>query len=88
MHFEQHTELDNLIAMQNMRTSANKGSNDACDVSVSLTLCEPLSTLLVCMALTDVPESIQCSLEVRLETLWRVTQRASQGNVSPLGLVT
>ena len=38
MHFEQHTELDNLIAMQNLRTSANKGSNDAYDVSVSLTL--------------------------------------------------
>ena len=31
------TELDNLIAMQNLRTSANKGSNDAYDVSVSLT---------------------------------------------------
>ena len=29
MHFEQHTELDNLIALQNLRTSANKGSNDA-----------------------------------------------------------
>ena len=29
MLFEQHTELDNLIAMQNLRTSANKGSNDA-----------------------------------------------------------
>ena len=38
MHFEQRTELDNLIAMQNLRTSANKGSNDAYDVSVSLTL--------------------------------------------------
>ena len=38
MHFEQHTELDNLIAMQNLRTSANKGSNDAYDVSVSLTV--------------------------------------------------
>ena len=25
MHFEQHTELDNLITMQNLRTSANKG---------------------------------------------------------------
>ena len=25
LHFEQHTELDNLIAMQNLRTSANKG---------------------------------------------------------------
>ena len=37
LHFEQHTELDNLIAMQNLRTSANKGSNDAYDVSVSLT---------------------------------------------------
>ena len=37
MHFEQHTELDNLIAMQNLRTSANTGSNDAYDVSNSLT---------------------------------------------------
>ena len=36
MHFEQHTELDNLIAMQNLRTFANKESNDAYDVSVSL----------------------------------------------------
>ena len=38
LHFELPTELDNLIAMQNLRTSANKGSNDAYDVSVSLTL--------------------------------------------------
>ena len=37
LYFELHTELDNLIAMQNLRTSANKGSNDAYDVSVSLT---------------------------------------------------
>ena len=37
MHFEQHTELGNLITMQsNLRTSA-KGSNDAYDVSSSLT---------------------------------------------------
>ena len=35
--FEQHTELDNLIAMQNLRNSANKGSNDAYDVHTSLT---------------------------------------------------
>ena len=41
MHFEQHTELDNLIAMQNLRTSANKGSNDAYDVHTSLTGYEP-----------------------------------------------
>ena len=40
MHFEQHTELDNLIAMQNLRTSA-KGSNDAYDVTDSLTGYEP-----------------------------------------------
>ena len=39
LHFELHTELDNLIAMQNLRTSANKGSKDAYDVSVSLTSC-------------------------------------------------
>ena len=41
MHFELHTEFDNLIAMQNLRTSANKVSNDAYDVSVSLTSYEP-----------------------------------------------
>ena len=41
MHSEQHTELDNLITMQpNLRNSA-KGSNDAFDVSVSLTGYEP-----------------------------------------------
>ena len=44
MHFEQHTELDNLIAMQNLRTSA-KGSNDAYDVSSSLTGYEPNDTV-------------------------------------------
>ena len=38
MHLEQHTQLDNLITMQNLRTSANKGSNDANDVHTSLTL--------------------------------------------------
>ena len=37
MHLEQHTELDNLITMQNLRTSANKESNDAYDVHTSLT---------------------------------------------------
>ena len=41
LHFELHTELDNLIAMQNLRYSANKGSDDAYDVSVSLTGYEP-----------------------------------------------
>ena len=41
MHFEQHTELDNLIAMQNQRTSANKGSNDTYDVHTSFTGYEP-----------------------------------------------
>ena len=45
MHFEQHTELDNLIAMQNLRTSANKGSNDAYDVHTSLTGYEPKDTV-------------------------------------------
>ena len=43
MHFEQHTELDNLIAMQNLRTSANKGSNDAWRVRTSLTTQKRLS---------------------------------------------
>ena len=37
LHFELHTELDNLIAMQNLRYSANKESDDAYDVSASLT---------------------------------------------------
>ena len=38
MHPEQHTELHNLITMQhNLRTSANKGSNDAYDDHTSLT---------------------------------------------------
>ena len=41
LHFELHTELDNLIAMQNLRNSAHKGSDDAYDVSVSLTGYEP-----------------------------------------------
>ena len=42
MHPEQHTELDNLITMQhNLRTSANKGSNDAYDVHSSFTGYEP-----------------------------------------------
>ena len=41
MHFEHHTELDNPIAMQNLRTSANKVSNDAYDVHVSFTSYEP-----------------------------------------------
>ena len=36
LHCELYSELDNLIAMQNLRFSANKGS-DAYDVSVSLT---------------------------------------------------
>ena len=41
LHFELHTELDNLIAMQNLRDSANKGSDDADDVHTSLTGYEP-----------------------------------------------
>ena len=40
MHLEQHTELDNLITMQHLRTSAKKGSNDAYDVHTSLTINE------------------------------------------------
>ena len=35
------TELDNLIAIQNLRISANKGSNDSYDVHSSLTGYEP-----------------------------------------------
>ena len=41
LHSELYPELDNLIAMQNLRTSANKGSNDAYDVLTSLTGYEP-----------------------------------------------
>ena len=39
--FELPTELDNLIAMQNLRYSANKVSDDAYDVHTSLTGYEP-----------------------------------------------
>ena len=35
-HLELFLELDNLITMQNLRPSANKGSNDAYDVHTSL----------------------------------------------------
>ena len=45
MHPEQHTELDNLITMKNLRTSVNKGSNDAYDVHTSLTGYEPNDTV-------------------------------------------
>ena len=41
LHCELHTELENLIAVQNLRFSANKGSDDAYDVSISLTGYEP-----------------------------------------------
>ena len=42
MHPEPHTDLDNLNTVQhNLRHSANKGSNDAYGVSVSLTGYEP-----------------------------------------------
>ena len=41
LHCELYSELDNLIAMQNLRYSANKGSDDAYDVSASLTGYEP-----------------------------------------------
>ena len=35
MHCKLYPELDNLIAMESLRTSANKGSNDAYDVHTS-----------------------------------------------------
>ena len=42
MHPEPHTDLNNLSSMQhNLRTSANKGSNDAYDVHTFLTGYEP-----------------------------------------------
>ena len=41
LHFELHTELDNLIAIHNLRNSANKESDDAHDVHTSLTGKEP-----------------------------------------------
>ena len=41
MHFEQHTELDNWITMQHNLQNSAKGSNDAYDVTVSLTCYEP-----------------------------------------------
>ena len=45
MHSDLHTDLDNLNTVQiNLRNSA-KGSNDACDVTVSLTGYEPNDTV-------------------------------------------
>ena len=41
LHCELYSELDNLIAMESLCYSANKGSDDACDVSTSLTGYEP-----------------------------------------------
>ena len=41
LHFELHTELDNLIVMESLCYSANKGSDDAYDVSTFLTGYEP-----------------------------------------------
>ena len=41
LHSELTLSSDNLIAMQNLRNSANKGSDDAHDVHTSLTGCEP-----------------------------------------------
>ena len=58
LHFEQHTELDNLITMQNLRTSANKGSNDAYDVTVSLKGYEPND--MVFSELGDSQGSLSC----------------------------
>ena len=37
LHFELYPELDNLIVMESLCYSANKGSDDAYDVSTSLT---------------------------------------------------
>ena len=37
LHSEQYPELDNLIVMESLCYSANKGSDDAYDVSTSLT---------------------------------------------------
>ena len=44
MHPEQHTDLDNLITMQHNLCNSAKGSNDAYDVSTSLTGYEPNDT--------------------------------------------
>ena len=41
LHYKLHTELDNLITMQNLRNSANMGSDDAFDVHTFLTSSEP-----------------------------------------------
>ena len=45
MHPEQHTDLDNLNTMQHNLCNSAKGSNDAYDVSVSLTGFEPNDTV-------------------------------------------
>ena len=41
MHPEQHTDFDNLNTVQHKLRNSAKGSNDAHDVTVSLTAYEP-----------------------------------------------
>ena len=77
MHFEQHTELDNLIAMQNLRTSANKGSNDAYDVHTSLTSYEP--NYMAFSELGDSQGSFSSDLDIDDATLGKLLTEAHRG---------
>ena len=52
LHSELYPELDNPIVMESLRYSANKGSDDAYDVSTSLTGYEPN-----CMAFSELGDS-------------------------------
>ena len=66
--FHLHTELDNLIAMQNLRNFANKGSNDAYDVRTSLTGYEPTSWPSASSTTLQVPSPILSRHRTRTQT--------------------
>ena len=92
LHFELPTELDNLIAMQNLRFSANKGSDDAYDVHTSLTGYEPNDT--VSNELNDssgsfsyiIPSSDQDMDDVTLGKLLTETHRGQADYCNPGGV--
>ena len=82
LHFELHTELDNLIAMQNLHNSANKGSDDAYDVHTSLTLEALCSIKQVCPA-TSCWQSVVMSQARPTVSFTLPGQRDSLGSCFP-----
>ena len=92
LHFELHTEIDNLIAKQNLRNSANKGSDDAYDVHTSLTGYEP--NLMAFSELNDssgsfsyiIPSSDQDMDDVTLGKLLTEAHRGQADYCDPEGV--